>query len=98
MLRSSGEQNRNFVGTQDIAQYIEHLLILDKPHQFSVINPIGKTTISVYEFALKTASIYQKLTGIPCRIERPNIDNSANDNLNYTSVYILNYKKSNLEK
>jgi UDP-glucose 4-epimerase len=70
VLRSTGEQNRNFVATTDIANCIKNLLLADTGN-FSVINPLGQETVSVYQFATRCAKIYRQLTGAECLVERP---------------------------
>jgi UDP-glucose 4-epimerase len=71
VLRSSGEQNRNFVSTFDIARYVECLLDRRGDQTFEIINAIGKDTMSVYEFGLKCCKIYREVTGNECVVERP---------------------------
>jgi len=78
VLRSSGEQRRNFVGTEDLALFVERFLTArgsdrndeDKVH-YTIINPLGQETLSVYEFELKCAGLHKDLTGEPCQVERP---------------------------
>jgi len=71
VLRSSGEQNRNFISTYDIARYVESLLDRREGRSFEVINALGKDTMSVYEFGLKCCEIYRDVTGNECTVERP---------------------------
>lgn len=79
-LRSAGQQRRNFVGTEDLAAYVQKLLGSESSIQknglieaqpCTVINPIGRETLSVYDFAVKCAQIYERLTGKRCVVERP---------------------------
>jgi len=104
VLKSSGEQRRNFIGAEDLSGIIARFLS-EYPRgdlsQMSVpeieagmsagrtlernaicpkcvredncltINPVGETTISVCEFALRCAAVYEKLTGRACRVCRP---------------------------
>jgi UDP-glucose 4-epimerase len=81
VLRSSGEQKRNLVGTEDLAECIERLLtsqtaVGEDKRRFEVINPIGRESLSVYSFALRCAEIYQVLTGKPCTVKRPSTNSS----------------------
>lgn len=72
VLLTSGEQQRNFVSTDDLARLVEQFLdSQDNPSSFEIVNSIGPETLSVYEFALKCAATYQSLTGRTCAIERP---------------------------
>jgi len=71
VLRSSGEQSRNLIATDDIADCIKKILLMNQNERFTIINPLGKETLSVYQLALKTADVYQKLTGNACEVERP---------------------------
>ena len=97
VLRSSGEQNRNFVAAQDIANHIEQL-ILSNVEQFSVSNPLGKETISVYQFALKCAEIYSQLTGKECPVERPLMQKeSPEEEFIYQTNHNFNFNMSNLD-
>jgi UDP-glucose 4-epimerase len=99
ILRSSGEQNRNFVGTEDIANYIEAFLLSSTPKQFSIVNPIGEETMSVYEFALKCAEIYKEKTGYNCAIERPNPCVSLSEEpFQYQTQFNFSFEKADLKK
>ena len=71
VLLSTGEQNRNFVGTKDIANCISELLSFSNDEVFTIVNPLGKETMSVYDFALKCAEVSEKVTGTKSRVERP---------------------------
>jgi UDP-glucose 4-epimerase len=52
-LKSSGEQHRNFVGVDDIAGSVARWLHLaGTSHAMSVINPVGKESMSIWAFAL----------------------------------------------
>ena len=70
VLRSSGEQHRNFIATDDIAEEI-HAVLAAEEESFRVINPIGADSMSVFQFAELTSETYQKLTGRPCAVRRP---------------------------
>jgi UDP-glucose 4-epimerase len=72
VLRSSGEQGRNFISIADLALYVEKFLD-DRGGfgAFTVVNPVGPQTFSVYEFARKCARTTTKLTGKDCPVHRP---------------------------
>jgi UDP-glucose 4-epimerase len=80
VLRSSGAQRRNFVGTEDLACGVMDYLASPQSHtnqqlcqreNYAAVNPIGRETLSVYDFALRCAAIYDEMTGKPCVVERP---------------------------
>jgi UDP-glucose 4-epimerase len=73
VIRSSGEQRRDFVGSEDIARTLRNWLDADA-QGWSVINPVGRTSSSVHEFALLCARISEEITGIPCPIRREEAD------------------------
>lgn len=70
VLRSSGEQRRNLVSTEDLAERIGDFLAAG-PRGLTVLNPIGPETLTVYELASRCADVAQKLTGHECRVRRP---------------------------
>jgi len=72
VLRSSGEQRRNFISTDDLAFYVEKFLESeDQFGSFTIVNPVGPETLSIHEFAVKCAEIYADLTGQKCIVTRP---------------------------
>ncbi len=104
VLKSRGDQRRNFLGAEDLASIISSFLSEDVGRDLSetpipgvesrsaslitlerkscspaniqennclTINPVGETTISVYDFALRCAAAYEKLTGRACAVCRP---------------------------
>jgi UDP-glucose 4-epimerase len=98
VLKSTGEQNRNFIGTKDIANYIYHLLKIKLKQEFLVINPIGNKTISVYNFALKCAEIYEFISHRECKVERlaPLLTNNTEEFL-YQTEFEFSLEKVILE-
>jgi len=85
ILKSSDNQKRNFISTKDLAGYVE--TIIGNLHLFgnyTIINPVGNDTISVYEFAKRCSAIYEKLSNEKCAVNRPTylVNNIAN-NFNY---------------
>jgi UDP-glucose 4-epimerase len=72
VLRSSGEQRRNFISIDDLALYVEKYLDnRDDFVAFTIVNPVGPQTLSVYEFAQKCAAVASRLTGRECPVRRP---------------------------
>lgn len=69
VIKSTGEQRRNFVGSADIAHQIDDWLANPAPGR-TVRNAIGETSATVYEFAKTCARLAETLTGRPCEIER----------------------------
>lgn len=55
-IRSSGQQRRNFVGTEDIAETVARWLAREV-QGWSVINPVGASSLSVVDFAHLCAAI-----------------------------------------
>ena len=69
VIRSTGNQRRNFVGTHDIATVIADWLA--RPAEgHRVVNPIGATSSSVHEFALRCARLAKDHLGHACAIRR----------------------------
>lgn len=86
-IRSSGEQRRNFVGTQDVANSIQRWLVAPDP-QWQMINPVGSTSCTVLEFALRCAAISDGLASGTCIVERqPSSGPQAGDEFDYTSSH-----------
>lgn len=70
-LQSRGTQKRNFVGTEDIANAMAVWLGSDDPAHFSIINPIGCETMTVFDFAKRCALLAEQITGGAVGIVRP---------------------------
>lgn len=83
VLRSTGEQRRNFVATRDIADRVQRWLEQDQPS--AVMNPVGPDTWSVYEFGLACAEAYEAITGTACMVERPS--GGPREELAYVSIH-----------
>lgn len=74
-LRSSGEQMRNFVSSNTIAETVRSQL--DAPLQMpAALNVIGGTTESVYSFAQRCARRFSWIEGRSCNIARPSFESS----------------------
>ncbi|ESQ89439.1 NAD-dependent epimerase/dehydratase family protein [Asticcacaulis benevestitus] len=86
-IRSTGEQRRNFVGTEDIASVI--LSWLKKPKLgFAAVNPTGSTSCSVYQFAQLCAASVKERYGLDCEIERVTPDGrTVGDDFDYVSLF-----------
>jgi UDP-glucose 4-epimerase len=56
VLRSSGEQRRNFVGTSDIADAIAIWMRRPAAAPFEIFNPVGVDSLSIWEFAQMVAA------------------------------------------
>lgn len=69
VIRSTGAQRRNFVGTDDIAGTLGRWLN-GAPTGWSAINPLGANTLSVFEFAQICVEVAQELTGRTARVTR----------------------------
>lgn len=69
VIRSTGQQRRNFVGTEDIARSIQGWLDAS-PSVWQVVNPVGETSCTVFEFAQRCAAISDELAPGTCTIER----------------------------
>lgn len=69
-IRSTGEQARNFISTEDIADGAAAWLASDSASDASIWNPVGPLTCSVYEFGLLCKDVFERSTGRPGRVER----------------------------
>lgn len=85
-LKSSGSQKRNFICADDLAGYVcSFLRQAGKFDLFSVVNPVGPETLSVYNFALKCCNLYHKLTGNRCAVMRPEVEDEVIAHFEYGS-------------
>jgi len=94
VLRSSGSQERDFVSIEDVAGYItSYLGHLESFARYSILNPTGHTTLSVYDFAVKCRSVYTGLTGKSVesvQIVRPETTSRAQvDRFSYCTRYSM---------
>ena len=72
VLRTPGEQRRNFVSADDLAACVDAFLAADvAPEPVAVVNPVGAETLSVHDFALRCGAAAERATGRPCAVERP---------------------------
>jgi UDP-glucose 4-epimerase len=87
VLKSPGEQRRNFVGSADVAESVSRWLDDGNAAPgFFVNNPIGRTSSTVWEFAGLCAGAAERLTGKHCELVRVQpAPGAANGAFNYTS-------------
>ena len=69
-IRSSGEQARNFISVEDIADGTVAWLRERAKEGVTIWNPVGPLTCSVYEFGLICKEVLQQTTNKPGRVER----------------------------
>lgn len=97
VIRSTGEQRRNFVGSEDIAGSIAAWLDADA-EGWRAVNPLGSTSMSVHDFALLCARISEEITGAPCTVSRVSPDGrTAGDDFDYRSVTPLAAPEQSIE-
>lgn len=86
VIRSTGQQRRNFVGTDDVADSVRRWL--DAPSSvWQVINPVGATSCTVFEFAQRCAAISDELATRRCIVERQEPNGpQAGDDFEYAST------------
>ena len=84
-LKSSGAPRRNFVGASDIADGVARWLATsDEGPPCRVVNPVGKESMSVWEFAQLCARGYEAQTGKKAVLSRP-VTSVAADDFEYVS-------------
>ncbi|MCX5695209.1 MAG: NAD(P)-dependent oxidoreductase [Candidatus Omnitrophica bacterium] len=71
VLKTSGEQTRNFIALEDVAQYVEQLLTASVKDEVIILNAVGSDTLRIVDLAQMCADIYYDLTGRICLIEKP---------------------------
>lgn len=97
-LRSSGEQKRNFVGTQDIAECVKQFALSAEFQRFALLNPIGKVTMTVYDFAVLCCSTYESLTGQTCKVVRPEgSEGSYVEEFIYSTLFERKFSRESLQ-
>jgi UDP-glucose 4-epimerase len=90
VIRSTGEQRRNFVGTGDIAALVETWLTSGDAGGWQIVNPLGRLSCTVREFALLCAKLSEEITGRRCEVERVTPTGpTAGDDFNYQSISSL---------
>lgn len=97
VIRSSGEQRRNFVGTEDIAACCNAWL--EAPADgWTGLNPLGSLTGTVFEFAQICAELSETVSGTPCEIVRVAPDGpTLGSDFNYGSVSSLTNGKQSVQ-
>jgi UDP-glucose 4-epimerase len=97
VIKSTGEQRRNFVGSDDIAHQIAHWLADPGPGR-TIRNAIGETSATVHAFAQMCAGLSERLTGKPCVIERVTPDGpTPGDDYDYRTLTPPNWPLQSLE-
>lgn len=97
VLKSFGDQFRNFVGTRDIAQSVSGWLQDANNPDYAVINPIGKENMSVWQFAQLCADIAERVTGHPISLARTE-GASGGPRLEYETVYSNHHGRQDLRE
>lgn len=69
VIKTTGEQRRNFVGSEDIAHQIDDWLA-HLATGCTIQNAIGATSVSVYDFAKTCARLAERLNNRRCEVER----------------------------
>jgi UDP-glucose 4-epimerase len=89
VINSTGHQRRNFVGTEDIAHTLDYWLTT--PHLgWSVINPVGRSTMSVLDFALMCAELRSEISGTPGEVRRQEPQGpTPGEDFEYSSRYAV---------
>lgn len=97
VIRSTGEQRRNFVGTEDIAECCNRWLD-QATSGWMGLNPLGATTSSVHDLAKTCAALSETITGRPCKITRvaPTGADVGSD-FSYESVYGLTQGRQSMQ-
>ena len=86
VIRSTGAQRRNFVGSEDVAAACADWLARPSPG-WSALNPVGATTCSIHDFARLCADLAEELTGRVCTITRAApVGATAGEDLDYRSL------------
>lgn len=97
VIRSTGEQRRNYVGAEDLASAVEVWLDAEA-EGWRAVNPLGATSTSVYEFAQLCARISEEVTGAPCKVTRVTPDGpTIGEDFDYRSVTPLAAPEQSLE-
>lgn len=87
VIRSTGEQRRNFVGTADIAALIRTWLVSADDRSWQVLNPLGRLSCTVHEFGLLCAKLSEEFTGKRCEVERVTpVDRMPGEDFDYQSI------------
>jgi UDP-glucose 4-epimerase len=77
-IRSTGEQTRNFVSSEDIAEGIVAWLLTPQD-EIRIWNPVGPLACSIYEFAVICANVYKESTGMLGKVEVGNEPATGSD-------------------
>ncbi len=81
-------QYRNFISNDDCARYIVEVILTNKLREdFQVINPVGKETLSIYEFALICADTYREISGRECHVITPARGQTGKPPLEFKTIH-----------
>ena len=85
-LKSNGRARRNFVGAEDVAACVASWLKNRADSAtFQAINTIGRTSMSIIDFARLCADICKETTGKPCAVTAIDDPASPEEPFNYAS-------------
>ena len=83
-LGSSGDQRRNFVAASDVADVIAYWL--ENGAGVQALNPVGASSMSVWDFTQLCAREAEAVTGRPCvTVRRESAGRTAGDDFEYES-------------
>lgn len=85
VLKSSGEQRRNFVSSDGLGTLAGGWLLQEAPG-VTVANAPGPDEMTVYNFALMCARLAEEELGRPCAVERPTAGGNAGEPLEYRTL------------
>lgn len=86
-IRSTGEQQRNFVGSDDIAEQVARFLAEPDASGWNVLNPLGVLDGSVFEFARLCTRLADEAGLGPCTLNRVTpVGATPGDDFVYTSL------------
>lgn len=95
-IRSSGQQVRNFCGTEDIARELFNDIQLSRTGT-RIKNVVGENDLTVLSFANLCASVYSEEFKLPCHVEHGPPDGKIAP-LKYTSIYESQQPRQNLKE
>lgn len=79
VLKTSGEQKRNFISLEDLVAYVEQMLTDPLADEVFLLNAVGSETLRVVDFAKLCARVFFDLTGRPCGLDRPSGETQASN-------------------
>jgi UDP-glucose 4-epimerase len=85
-LTSDGTQSRNFIAADDVAAAVTCWLSADAAG-YGVFNPVGRSTLTVWDFARLCATVAEALTGRSVPVSRPHAGGAVAPPLDYRTVH-----------